>query len=132
MACAQVPDRMWDSLRSLRAAGTSKSKEVRLDRLWKTFESHQLDTFYVVREISRGRLKIGSRDVFSHGNHAQIGKKEYPLTQGLLKLLFKRTPNEEVVSKSDMQHYKQILNESNVHRLHNRSTRKLRTTNTVK
>ena len=64
MASTQVPDPTWDSLRSLRAAGTSKSKEVRLDRLWKTFESDQLDPIYGVREISRSRLKIGSRDVF--------------------------------------------------------------------
>jgi len=129
MASTQVPDLTGDSLRSLLAPGTSNSKDERLDRLWKTFESDQLDPFYGVREISRGRLKIGSRDVFFRGNHAQIGKNEYPLTQGLLELLFKRTPNEEVISKSDLQHYKQILNESNVHRLHNRSTGKVRAIN---
>jgi len=115
------------------APGTSNSKDERMDRPRKTFESDQLDPIYGVREISRGRLKVGSRDLFFfRGNHAQIGKNEYPFTQGLLELPFKRTPNKEVISKSDWQHYKQILNESNVHRLHNRSTRKLRATNTAK
>ena len=132
MAGRQVPDPTEDSLRSLLAPGMSKSREERLDRLWKTFESDQLDPIYGVREISRGRLKIGSLDVFFRRSHARIGKNEYPLTQGLLELLFKRIPNEEVISKSDLQHYQQILNESNVHRLHNRSTGKLRATSTAK
>ena len=51
MASIQDPYPTWDSLRSLRAAGPSKSKEVRLDRLWKTFESDQLDPIYGAREI---------------------------------------------------------------------------------
>jgi len=69
---------------------------------------------------------------FFRGSLARIGKNEYPLTQGLLELLFKRIPNEEVISKSDLQHYKQILNASNVHRLHNRSTGKQLATSTAK
>jgi len=44
--------------------GINKPKEERLDRLWQTFESDQLDPIYNVRKISRGRLKIESRDVF--------------------------------------------------------------------
>jgi len=78
MASIQIPDLTGISLRSLLAPGTSNYKDERLDRLRKTFESDQLDPIYGVREISRGRLKIGSRDSFFRGNHAQIGKNEYP------------------------------------------------------
>ena len=46
MASRQVPDPTEDSLRPLLPPGMSKSREERLDRVWRTFESDQLDPIY--------------------------------------------------------------------------------------
>ena len=103
-----------------------------MDRLWKHFQPDQLDLVYGVRTLSRNRLMIGNQRIFFAPNYVRVGGCKYPLTVGLLELLFKKEPSLEKITADDLQHYKQILISSNVHRMNNRSDGKLRSSNILK
>ena len=74
-----------------------------------SFSPKQLDRVYGIRELSRGRQKIGSKLVFFDQDKVYIGDDVYPLSKGLLELLFKKIPDEKLVNDQDLKHYKDIL-----------------------
>jgi len=87
---------------------------------------------YGIRELSRGRQKIGSKLVFFDQDKVYIGDDVYPLPKGLLELLFKKIPDEKLIEDQDLGHYKDILLKSNAHRVQNRSSGRLQTSNVPK
>jgi len=100
--------------------------------VWTSFTPKQLDKVHGIRELSRGRQKIGSKLVFFGRDKVYIGDGVYPLSKGLLELLFKRIPDEELIKDQDLKHYKEILLKSNAHRVQNRPSGRLRTSNVPK
>jgi len=100
--------------------------------VWKSFSPKQLDKVYGIRELSRGRQKIGGKLVFFDQDKVYIGDDVYPLSKGLLELLFKKIPDEKLINDQDLKHYKEILLTSNVHRVQNRPSGRLRTSNVPK
>ena len=100
--------------------------------VWKSFTPEQLDNVYGIRELSRGRQKIGSKLVFFDQDKVYIGDDVYPLSKGLLEFLFKKIPDEKFIEDQDLEHYKDILLKSNAHRVQNRSSGRLRTSNVPK
>ena len=61
-----------------------------------------------------------------------IGDDVYPLSKGLLELLFKKIPDEKLINDQDLKHSKDILLKSNAHRVQNRPSGRLRTSNVPK
>ena len=100
--------------------------------VWKSFTPEQSDNVYGIRELSRGRQKIGSKLVFFDQDKVYIGDDVYPLSKGLLELLFKEIPDENLIEDQDLEHYKDILLKSNVHRVQNRPSGRLRTSDVPK
>jgi len=64
--------------------------------VWKSFTPEQWDNVYGIRELSRGRQKIGSKLVFFGQDKVYIGDDIYPLYKGLLELLFEKIPDEKL------------------------------------
>jgi len=100
--------------------------------VWKSFTPEQLDNLYGIRELSRGRQKIGSKLVFFDQDKIYVGDDVCPLSKGLLELIFKKIPDEKLIEDQDLKHYKDILLKSNAHRVQNRSSGRLRTSNVPK
>jgi len=100
--------------------------------VWKSFSPKQLDKVYGIRELSRGRQKIGRKLVFFDQDKVYIGDDVYPLSEGLLELLFKRKPDDKLINDRDLKHNKDILLKSNAHRVQNRPSSRLRTSNVPK
>jgi len=100
--------------------------------VWKSFTPEQLDNVYGIRELSRGRQVIGSKLVFFDQNKVYIGDDVYPLSEGLLQLLFKKIPDEKLIEDQDLEHYNDVLLKSNAYRVQNRSSGRLRTSNVPK
>ena len=103
-----------------------------VQHVWKSFSPKQLDKVYGIRELSRGRQKIGCKLVFFNQDKVYIGDDVYPLSKGLLELLFKKIPDEKLINDQDLKHYKEILLKSNAHRVQNRPSGRLRTSNVPK
>jgi len=103
-----------------------------VQHVWKSFSPKQLDKVYGIRALSRGRQKIGSKLVFFDQDKVYIGDDVYPLSKGLLELLFKKIPDEKLINDQDLKHYKEILLKSNAHRVQNRLSGRLRTSNVPK
>jgi len=76
--------------------------------VWKSFSPKLLEKVYGIRELSRGRQKIGSNLVFDQ-DKVYIGDDLYPLSKGLLELLFKKIPDERLIEGQDLEHYKDIF-----------------------
>ena len=93
-------------------------------------QSNWMDKVYGIRELSRGRQKIGSKLVFFNQGKVYIGDDVYPLSEGLLEL--KKKPDEKLINDRDLKHYKDILLKNNAHRVQNRRSGRLRTSNVPK
>jgi len=103
-----------------------------VQHVWKSFSPKLLDKVYGIRKLSRGRQKIGSKLVFFDQDQVYIGDDVYPLSTGLLELLFKKIPDEKLIEVQDLEHYKDILLKSNAHRVQNRPSGRLWTSNVPK
>ena len=82
--------------------------------------------------IVKRSSEIGSKLIFFDQDKVYIGDDVYPLSKGLLELLFKKIPDEKLIEDQDLKHYKDILLKSNAHRVQNRSSGRLRTSNVPK
>lgn len=66
--------------------------------------------------LDRGKLKIGNLRLKVTGDTFIIGGLSLQKTPGLYELLFKKTPNLEEITDSDLVNYKLVLLETNAHR----------------
>jgi hypothetical protein len=74
-------------------------------------------TFDVFQYDTNGSFKI-ARSSFKYNNkHVFVDGKGYKATQGLWELLTQARPDINVVTQQDRQAYKQILLQSNTHRV---------------
>jgi hypothetical protein len=74
-------------------------------------------TFVVYQDDTDGSFKIG-RSSFKHNNkHVFVDGERYKATEGFWELLTQSRPDKNVVTNQDRQAYKQILLQSNAHRV---------------
>lgn len=64
----------------------------------------------------RGKLMLGKARVYDQGRILKIGNRTLKKTPGIMELLFKKTPNLDIITDEDMQNYKLILIDTNAHR----------------
>jgi len=96
-----------------------------MDNVLKRKGSHD-PTFGVYQDDKDSSFKIG-RSTFKYNNkHVFVDGKKYKSTQGLWELLAKSKPDKNLVTLQDRQAYKQILLQSNAHRLNYSPTGRIR------
>jgi hypothetical protein len=89
-------------------------------------------TFGVYQDDANGSFKIG-RSKFKFSNkHVFVDGRRYKATPGLWELLTKSRPNKDTVTNQDRQAYKQILLQSNAHRVAYSPTGRIRANKGVK
>jgi len=74
-------------------------------------------TFGVYRDDTIGAFKIGRSSFKYNDKHVVVDGKRYKATQGLWELLTQSRPDKNLVIHQDRQAYKQILLQSNAHRV---------------
>ena len=80
----------------------------------KILNDNQSDTKYGVR-IKNSTSMIGNKPIRFKDQQIVVGDDQsYPMTTGLLELLFKAKPNEQVVSQSDISNYRDIIRKNSV------------------
>ena len=83
-------------------------------------------TFGVYQDDTDGSFKIG-RSSFKYNNkHVFVDGKKYKATQELWEFLTQSRPDKHLVTNQDKQAYKQILLQSNAHRVNHSSSGKIR------
>lgn len=75
-----------------------------------------LDTLYGIRKMKDGTLKIGNSVVNFDKHHVIIGDNKYNKSEGLLQLLFMKSPDSNLITDQDYQDYSQILENTNAYR----------------
>lgn len=89
-------------------------------------------TFGVYQDNDDGSFKIGSSKFKFSNKHVFVDSKRFKATRGLWELLTKSRPDKNVVTLQDKQAYKQILLQSNAHRVDFSPTGKIRANKGVK
>ena len=74
-------------------------------------------TFGVFQDDTYGSFKIGRSSFKYNDKHVFVDGKKYKATQGLWELLTQSRPDKNAVTFQDRQAYKQILLQSNAHRV---------------
>ena len=62
------------------------------------------------------KLFFGNSEIEFKNDNIIVKNQEYPNTSGLMELLFKREPNQNLTNKEDLKYYRQISNLTNAHR----------------
>ncbi|XP_043288807.1 uncharacterized protein [Venturia canescens] len=86
--------------------------------MFDTVEKKELDTSYGVRKLQGNRLMIGNSPITFERNIIRIGDKTFDQSEGLLELLFKKSPDESRITTNDRENYRKILNSTNAYRKH--------------
>jgi len=73
--------------------------------------------FGVYQDEGNGSFKIGRSSFKYNDKHVFVDSKKYKATQGLWELLTKSKPDKNAVNFPDNETYKQILLQSNAHRV---------------
>jgi len=74
-------------------------------------------TFGVYQDDTSGAFKIGRSSFKYNDKHVFVDGKRYKATQGLWELLTQSRPDKNLVTHQDRRAYKQILLQSNAHRV---------------
>lgn len=83
--------------------------------------------------LEGNQMKIGDFPVtFDDNDDIIINDNVYPGTRGLFELLFKKTPSDTVYTEEDLNTYKDILNQTNVHRAKNSPSGKIKSNSGLK
>ena len=80
--------------------------------------SKDLDNVYSVRKLTKDRLMIGDSPISFSQNNIHVANLNFPKSKGLLELLFKKGPEESVVSTDDQRNYGKIINATNAYKKH--------------
>jgi hypothetical protein len=89
-------------------------------------------TFGVYRDDTDGSFKIGRSSFKYNSKNVFVDGKKYKATQGLWELLTKSKPDVNIVTFQDRQAYKQILLQSNAHRVNYSPTGKIKANKGIK
>jgi len=80
----------------------------------------------VYQDDADGSFKIGRSSFKYNDKHVFVDGRKYKVTQGLWELLTKSKPDKNAVTIQDRQAYKQILLQSNAHRVNYSPTGKIK------
>jgi hypothetical protein len=83
-------------------------------------------TFRVYEDDPDGSFKIGRSSFKYNDKHVFVDGKKYKVTPGLWELLSRSKPDKDLVTLHDRQTFKQILLQSNAHRVNYSPTGKIR------
>lgn len=89
-------------------------------------------TFGVYQDETDGSFKIGRSSFKYNDKHVFVDGRKYKATQGLWELLTKSKPDKNAVTFQDKQTYKQILLQSNAHRVNYSPTGKIKANKGIK
>lgn len=79
----------------------------------KDYKKKNIDTVFGVRSLVNG-MKFGNASFSYDGSNFKIGDKMIQPTPGLKELLFKKDPNDNLVSSNDIDTYHLLVNKFNV------------------
>jgi hypothetical protein len=96
-----------------------------IDNVLKRKGSHD-STFGVYQNDADGSFKIGRSSFKYNDKNVFVDGKKYKATPGLWELLSSSKPDKDLVTLHDRQTYKQILLQSNAHRVNYSPTGKIR------
>lgn len=101
--------------------GTTTSSEWRYDELEidKWFKYCDKDKYYGPKKLSNGDVYFGDKEVKFHDSTLIIEGISYPLTQGLVQLIFSKNPL--YYTHDELETYKKILIQTSVHLTTDRS-----------
>ena len=80
--------------------------------------SKDLDNVYGVRKLTKDRLMIEDSPISFSQNNIHVGNLNFPKSKDLLKLLFKKLPEESIKSTDDQRNYGKIINSTNAYKKH--------------
>jgi hypothetical protein len=89
-------------------------------------------TFGIYKADANGSFKIGHSKIKFSNKHVFVDGRRYKATPGLWELLTKSRPDKETVTNQDRQSYKQMLLQSNAHRVDYNPTGRIRVNKGVK
>lgn len=92
----------------------------------------KIDGLYGPYMSTDGAIMIGSKDMEFNNNDIIIDGKKYPMTEGLLELLFMKSPNSKSGRILDLDNYKEIMETSNAHKKGYKSDEDIRRHNSNK
>lgn len=92
----------------------------------------KIDGLYGPYISTDGAIMIGSKNMEFNNNDIIIDGKKYPMTEGLLELLFMKSPNEKSGRVHDLDNYKEIMETSNAHKKQYKSNEDIRRYNSNK
>lgn len=75
----------------------------------------KLDNIYGVRDVN-GVYMIGDSRIIFNDKTINLKGRSYPKSDGLMELLFKKQPDENLISSADQDNYRSILEATNAHR----------------
>ena len=77
-------------------------------------KSKGIDHVYGIFTNSKGTLQMGTKDVYIQSNNIIVDDVTYPGTEGLWSLVMDTKPQRSVYTNSDVEHYKELLNNTEV------------------
>ncbi|XP_015124354.1 uncharacterized protein LOC107046280 [Diachasma alloeum] len=111
---------------------SQKLLQTHLDRYDRERESvTDLDTEYGVRSL-KNNMKIGDSVVTFHGNSMNLKGEKYTLTNGLIELIFKKSPNMSLITENNKHTYGNIIRSTNAHRMWYKPSGAIRTSSSMK
>ncbi|XP_015124944.1 uncharacterized protein LOC107046755 [Diachasma alloeum] len=122
----RIPSTMLES-----PIAPQKLLQTYLDRYNTEREKRELDTDFGVRFLKKD-MKIGDSEVTFQGNSMILKDQEYTLTPGLIELIFKKSPNMNLITETDKHIYGNIIRSTNAHRMYYKPTGALRTSSSLK
>ncbi|XP_028173187.1 uncharacterized protein LOC114362116 [Ostrinia furnacalis] len=108
---SDVQDVHENSFKSLQS-----SPSVANDSLsWSVSSEAIKDVPYGVRHVNK-KLLLGNTRVYDDDRILKIGNRTLKKTPGLKQLLYNKTPDLDVITQEDLQHYKLLLIDTNAHK----------------
>lgn len=100
------------------------SKESMIDKFFDMSRSKALQIDRSTGIKTRGnKTMLGKKEIEFHKRpfeYFRIEKTDYPVTEGLMELLFLKQPNQEIVTQQDERNYKKIINQVNLEPITNK------------
>lgn len=95
-------------------------------------DKNDIDKVYGVRKADNNDYMIGNLPISFTNNVVSVAGMEYQNTAGLLELLFKKKPDQNLITRTDKGIYRAIVDASSVHRKGHEANQPLRRSNSTK
>ena len=82
--------------------------------------------------MADGTLKIGNQPIKINKYELTVGDVKYPVTNGLLQLIFEKDPDRQLISQDDADTFNEIVQNTNAHKKRYKSNESIREDKTSK